>query len=328
MTYRLPPLSAMRAFEAASRHLSFKKAAEELHVTPAAISQQIKSLEDYLGLSLFRRLTRALEITPQGEAMLPKIREGFECFAAAVDSTRQPCAGVLTVTAPPSFAARWLVPRLPRFAALHPDVKLRLSSSGDAVDRRGGIRLVEEAAADLREAGSTLAIRYGTGNYPGFLVEQIFATDCVPVCSPRLATAERPLDTPRDLARHVLIHDETIDDGEYQPSWREWLSHAGVTGVDAERGPRFSNAVLAVEAALDGQGVALALKPLVAADVAAGRLRVPFEISVPSPYSYFLVMRKVLADRDSAVAFRAWLLSEAQMHGQENGERALPPDGV
>lgn len=311
MTYRLPPLSAMRAFEAASRHLSFKKAAEELHVTPAAISQQIKALEDYLGLPLFRRLTRALELTPQGGTMLPKIREGFDCFAAAIDCARQPCEGVLTVTAPPSFAAHWLLPRLPRFAAIHPEVKLRLSSSGDAVDRRGETRFFEDEPADLRAATSTVAIRYGTGEYPGFRVEQILAPDWVPVCSPHLASASCPLDHPEDLAHHVLIHDETVDVEGRQPNWREWLSQAGVRGVDAERGPHFSNAVLAVEAALDGQGVALALRPLVEADIAAGRLLVPFEISVPSPYAYFLVMRKVVAERDSATAFRNWLLAEA-----------------
>ncbi len=311
MTYRLPPLSAMRAFESAARHLSFKKAAEELHVTPAAVSQQIKTLETYLGVSLFRRLTRALEITPQGRAMLPKIREGFDCFAAAIDSTRSEADGVLTVTAPPSFATRWLVPRLPRFSLAHPEVELRLSSRGDSVDKRGETLLLDNDRFDLREAGSLLAIRYGTGNYPGLQVEQIFAPDWVPVCSPRLLSAERPLAIPQDLARHVLIHDETIGDEEGQPGWQEWLSCAGAGNVDAERGPRFSNAVLAVEAALDGQGVALALKPLVEADVAAGRLIVPFEIAVPSPFGYFLVMRKAVAQRESVAAFRRWLLDEA-----------------
>jgi len=331
MTYRLPPLSAMRAFEAASRHLSFKKAAEELHVTPAAVSQQIKALEDYLGIRLFRRLTRALEITPQGSAMLPKIREGFECFAAAIDSTRQPCEGVLTVTAPPSFAARWLLPRLPRFAAIHPEVKLRLSSSGDAVDRRGETRFFDDEPADLRASSSTVAIRYGTGKYPGFRVEQILAPDWVPVCSPHLATPDCPLERPEDLARHVLIHDETVDVEGRQPNWREWLNQAGVSGVDAERGPHFSNAVLAVEAALEGQGVALALRPLVEADIAAGRLLVPFQRSVPSPYAYFLVMRKVVADRDSATAFRNWLLAEAQSFpaaAGANGSDRSPGPGV
>lgn len=301
----------MRAFESAARHLSFKKAAEELHVTPAAVSQQMKALENYLGVALFRRLTRALELTPQGRAMLPKIREGFDCFAAAIDSTRREADGVLTVTAPPSFATRWLVPRLPRFSLAHPEVELRLSSRGDSVDRRGETLLFDNERFDLREADSLLAIRYGTGNYPGLQVEQMFAPDWVPVCSPRLVTPERPLAVPQDLARHVLIHDETIVDEERHPGWQEWLSCAGVTTVDAERGPRFSNAVLAVEAALDGQGVALALKPLVEADVAAGRLIVPFDIAVPSPYGYFLVMRKAVAQRPSVAAFRHWLLDEA-----------------
>ena len=316
MTYRLPPLTAMRAFEAASRHLSFKRAAEELHVTPAAISQQIKALEDYLGIPLFRRLTRALEITPQGSAMLPKIREGFDCFAAAVESARRPCDGGLTVTAPPSFATRWLLPRLPRFAALHPEISLRLSSSNDAVDRRGANSFVEDEQADLRAAASTVAIRYGTGKYPGFRVERILAPDWVPVCSPHLATEDKPLRQPEDLARHVLIHDETVDVEGRQPDWREWLSQAGASGVNPDRGPHFSNAVLAVEAALDGQGVALALRPLVEADIAAGRLILPFERSVPSPYAYFLVMRKVVADRESAAAFRNWLLAEAEVSQQ------------
>ncbi len=312
MTYRLPPLSAMRAFEAASRHLSFKKAADELHVTPAAVSQQIKALEEYLGLPLFQRLTRALELTPQGAAMLPKVREGFDCFAAAVDCTRQPGEGVLTVTAPPSFAARWLVPRLPRFAAAWPNVKLRLSSSPEAVDRRGQTRERDGGPVDLRAATSTLAIRYGTGNYPGLLVERIFAPDWVPVCSPRLLEQGPPLLVPEDLGRHVLIHDETIEDEERQPSWQEWLAKAGVRGIDVRQGPHFSNAVLAIEAALEAQGVALALTSLVAADVAAGRLVIPFGMSVPSPYAYFLVMRRAVADRDSVAAFRDWLLAEAQ----------------
>jgi len=312
VTYRLPPLASMRAFEAAARHLSFKKAAEELHVTPAAVSQQIKVLETYLGLSLFRRLTRALEITAQGEAMLPKIREGFECFAAAVDKVRVPADGVLTVAAPPSFATRWLVPRLPHFAATHPEVELRLASSGSAVDRPGEMRSLDDALPDMRTADSVLAIRFGTGNYPGFAVDRIMQPAWVPVCSPRLPSAERPLTTPDDLRRHVLIHDETVNDEERQPGWREWLASAGVTGIDAGRGPRFSNSVLAVEAALDGQGVALTLRPLVESDIAAGRLIVPFAGSVASPYAYYLVMRKAIAARAPVAAFREWLLAEAR----------------
>ena len=312
MSYRLPPLPALRAFEAAARHLSFKKAADELHVTPAAISQQIKLLESYLGLSLFRRLTRAIELTPPAIAMLPKIREGFDCLAAAVESTRRGGDGPLTVNAPPSFASRWLVPRLPRFAAAHPDIALRLSSSADTVDRQGGTVVFDDRLIDPRCAASEVAIRYGTGHYPGLRVEKIFAPDCVPVCSPRLPSREKPLDTPADLARHVLIHDETIGDEGHPPDWAQWLKTAGVAGVDARRGPRFSNAVLAVEAALDGQGVALALSPLVEAEVAAGRLLMPFALTTPSPYAYYLVMSEAMARRPSVAAFSAWLLEQGQ----------------
>lgn len=308
MTYRLPPLSALRAFESACRHLSFKKAAEELHVTPAAVSQQIKTLEGYLGVCLFRRLTRALELTEHGVAMLPKVREGFDCLAAAVETTRQAQASALTVTAPPSFATRWLVPRLSRFASAHPEVELRLASTPDTIDRRGETAVLEEAGVDMRDDMSELAIRYGTGVYPGYRVERIFAPEYVPACAPRLRAA---LPTPQDLKRQVLIHDETILDEEKQPSWAEWLRAAGVVGVDARRGPRFSNTVLAVEAALDGQGVALLPRLLIEADLAAGRLVVPFATALPSPYAYFLVMPEAVAGRAAVADFRDWLLAEA-----------------
>lgn len=316
MVYRLPPLGSLRAFEAAARHLSFKLAAEELCVTPAAISQQIKGLEDYLGVRLFVRLTRALAITPQGEAMLPRIRAGFDCLAAAVDSTRSVEEGGLTVIAPPSFATRWLVPRLPAFAAAHPAVRLRLSSSSDSVDRRGRARHLSSDAADPRLAETELAIRYGAGDYPGYIVEPLFAPEWLPVCSPRLLTGAVPLLTPADLAAQVLIHDETIDQEGMQPGWREWLAAAGISGVDATRGPRFGNAVLAVEAALDAQGVALALRPLVENDLAAGRLVAPFATTLRSPYAYFLVTPRAVAERPSATAFRSWLLSQTRASGE------------
>lgn len=313
MSYRLPPLAALRAFESAARHLSFKKAGLELHVTPAAISQQIKALENFLGLSLFHRLTRAIELTPHGLAMLPKIREAFECLASAVESTRQHGDGPLTVAAPPSFASRWLVPRLAYFSSAHPEIELRISSGSDSIDRRGGTVFFDDGLVDLRHAASQVAIRFGTGLYPGFRVDKVFSPDYVPVCSPQLPTAERPLTTPDDLQRHVLIHDDTLGDDEPQSVWAQWLVAAGITAIDAARGPRFSNAVLAVEAALDGQGVALALKPLVDADVAAGRLIIPFDVAVSSPYAYFLVMPELLARRPSVAAFSAWLLDQGNL---------------
>lgn len=308
MAYRLPPLPALRAFEAAARHLSFKLAAEELHVTPAAVSQQIRQLEEYLGVPLFRRLTRAIELTAAGAAMLPDLRRGFDCLAAAVDGTRSGDDGVLTIHAPPSFASRWLVPRLPRFAAAHPGIALRLSSGDDTVDRDGDTGWI--SPVDPRSADCELAIRYGRGSYPGLRVEKVFAPAYVPVCSPRLLAAGRPLATPDDLRLHVLIHDETISDEDLPSGWQQWLAQAGVRGVDAGRGLRFSNAILAVEAALDGQGVALALSPLVEADVAAGRLIRPFALSIPSPYAYWLAMPEMLAGRAAVAAFRAWILTE------------------
>ncbi|MGE5467569.1 MAG: transcriptional regulator GcvA [Ignavibacteria bacterium] len=327
MSYRLPPLAALRAFDAAARHLSFKKAAEELHVTPAAVSQQMKSLEDYLGVPLFRRLTRALELTPQGLAMLPKLREGFECLAAAVAATCQQDDGALTVTAPPSFASRWLVPRLSSFAAACPDVELRLASSPDTVDRRGETPVFGDGAFDPRERASEVAIRFGLGDYAGLRVDKILAPMRVPVCSPRIITARRPLAKPDDLRRHVLIHDETVPEDGAQSDWQRWLELAGVDAkaVDARRGPRFSNAVLAVEAALDGQGVALAIRPLVEADVAAGRLVIPFELELASDYAYFLVMPEVVARRPSVAAFRDWLLAQGEANARPRAAKRKRP---
>lgn len=327
MTYRLPPLGAFRALESAARHLSFKKAADELHVTPAAVSQQIKALEEYLGIALFRRLTRALELTPQGAAMLPKLREGFECLAAAVATTRRAADGELTVTAPPSFASRWLVPRLSRFAAEHPDIELRLASSPDSVDQHGETPVFGDGMFDPRDAESEVAIRFGLGDYPGFHVDKIFTPDRVPVCSRRLASAKRPLATPEDLRHHVLIHDETVGAEGGQTDWARWLHLAGVRkgAIELQRGPRFSNAVLAVEAALDGQGVVLAMRQLIEADVASGRLVIPFEIVLPSDYAYFLVMPEVVGKRASVAAFRAWLLGEGRaVERPVRGRRKAP----
>ena len=312
MGYRLPPLNALRAFEASARYLSFKKAAEELHVTPAAVSHQIKALEEYLGMPLFRRLTRALELTEEGRAMLPKLQEGFECLAAAVERTRHhETGGVLTVSAPPSFAARWLMPRLQRFTGTHTDIELRLSTSLATIDGRDGAP-AESEQLDLREAGSDVEIRFGSGRYGGRRTDRIFGVSYVAVCSPLLLKGMRPLRTPKDLRHHVLIHDDTIPDADQRLSWEEWLRAAGETGVDATRGPHFSNAGLAIEAAMDGLGVALALRPLAAADVAAGRLAILFDIAVPSPYAYWLVCPEATAERPAVAAFRDWLLAEAK----------------
>lgn len=313
MSYRLPPLPALRAFEAAARHLSFKKAADELFVTPAAISQQIKALESYLGVLLFHRLPRALELSEQGQAMLPKLREGMDCLAAAVEMAQQRPAGLLTVHAPPSFALRWLVPRLSRFAALHPEVELRLADDAGNIDGLG--RGPESVLTDPRDAGSAVAVRFGMGDYPGFSRDLLLAPEYVLVCSPGLLSRSAPFATAADLAQQVLIHDESIPDEAVRPSWDEWFRLAGVHGVDTSRGPRFSSAVLVLEAALGGQGVALSLWPLVEADVRAGRLVMPFPTVLQSRYVYSLVVPETLVERPLIRDFRAWLLAEAAAAG-------------
>jgi LysR family glycine cleavage system transcriptional activator len=310
LAYRLPPLSTLRTFEAAARHLSFRKAAEELHVTPAAVSQQIKSLETYLGISLFLRLPKALQLTEEGQAMFPKIRDGMDCFAAGVESTRRGASLALNVTAPPSFAARWLVPRLARFAQAHAEVAIRISGNPENIDGPETALEISRDVNDPRNAASEVAIRFGTGIYPSYHVEKILAPDYVLVCSPRLLDGDPPLRTPDDLVNHILIHDESIPAVEQRPSWHEWLKLAGVSGMDSDRGPRFSNAILAQEAAAEGQGVALALRPQVEAEVAAGRLVIPFATNMPSAYAYYLVIPLAFDERAVVKAFRDWLLAE------------------
>ncbi len=311
MSYRLPPLNALRAFESAARHLSFKNAATELSVTPTAISHQIKSLESFLDVALFHRLTRALELTPQGEAMLHKVREGLACFVAAVENARQHvAAGRLIVVLPPSFATRWLVPRLRRFAEAEPTLNLHIIRSLGTVD---GDLAASSAfdPMDLRPEDSRVVIRYGTGCYPGFQVDRMFGADYIAVCSPKLLTSEPPLRRPADMLHQVLLHDDATTSGQSGLSWEEWFRLAGVTGADSSAGPHFSDSGLVYVAALDGLGVALASKPLIATALAQGRLVSPFQIVVGQHYAYYLVVPEAIVSRPSVVAFRNWLLQES-----------------
>lgn len=309
MSYRLPPLNALRAFEAAARLLSFKKAAEELHVTPSAVSQQVKSLEDDLGLPLFRRLPRSLELTPEAAAMLPKLQEGFEALAAAVGRSRRIArGGVLTVATPPTFAQRWLMPRLADFAHAHPEIEMRLSTSLDTIDRLE--HPGPESETDPRRAANEVAIRFGAGRYGRLRVDRVFGVSYTAVCAPALARM-KPLRRAEDLRHHTLIHDDTIPDAEVRPTWEQWLKLAGVTDIDAKAGPHFSNSGLAMEAAIDGLGVALAPRALAAAEVAAARLVIPFELDLNTGQAYWLVCAEAIADRPVVRAFREWLLAQA-----------------
>ena len=320
---RLPPLNALRAFEAAARLLSFKKAAKELHVTPGAVSHQIKLLEDHLGVALFRRLTRALELTAEAQAMLPKVREGLENLAAAVERVRARQASYsLTVIAPPNFAARWLVPRLARFTQSHPALELHVASRLAMIDGRENGHVAPPN--DAPEDAPVVMVRFGEGRYPGAHVDQLFRAVYVPVCSPKLLKGEHPLKKPADLRFHTLLHDETVVEEGVRPNWHDWLEAVGVQGVDSSRGPSFSNASLAVEAAIEGMGVALTMKPLVRSEIQAKRLVVPFDIPAPAAFAYYLVTPETDAQNPGVAAFREWILAEvAPERGRE--ATATPP---
>jgi LysR family glycine cleavage system transcriptional activator len=304
MSRRIAPLNALRAFEAAARHLSFTKAAEELYVTPAAISHQIKALEEYCGAPLFRRLTRALLLTDQGQAALPVLREGFDMLAAASQQMARPQDDhILTVSAAPSIAAKWLVTRLEGFRLKQPDIDVRL----DTTDR----------LTDFARDGVDMVIRYGGGNYPGLHAEPLLPTAVFPVCSPDLLNGPRPLKEPNDLAGHTLLHVDWSSEDVTWPVWRMWLLAAGAEGVDPERGPRFNDAGLILQTAIAGQGVALAADVLAADDLAAGRLVRPFDLSVPVDFGYHIVFPEDKAALPKVAAFAAWLHEEAELMGSE-----------
>jgi LysR family transcriptional regulator, glycine cleavage system transcriptional activator len=312
-TTRLPPLNALKAFECAARHLSVKKAAAELNVTPAAVSHQIKSLEDHLGVTLFLRHNRALELTEGARAALPKLSEGFDSLAQAVERMlAHKGTGQLTVSAAPSFAARWLMPRLHHFFEAHPEIDVRVSARLRQPSASGRRAVAERATIDTWLADSDVAIIYGHGDYPGFGVDKLLELDITPVCSPKLITdRERPLLWPRDLKHHLLLHDDTGELYDGVAFWDVWLKAAGVTDVDVTRGPHFSHAVLAFEAAAEGHGIVATMPILAEADLNAARLVTPFALRVPLESAYYLVYREAAATRPAVAAFRGWLLAAA-----------------
>ncbi|MGF1640350.1 MAG: transcriptional regulator GcvA [Rhodospirillales bacterium] len=293
MSRRLPPLNGLRAFEAAARHLSFTRAAEELAVTQAAISHQVKALEDRLGLTLFRRFNRALLLTDEGQTLFPAVRDALDGLAAAVERLGgRDGAGPLTVSTLPSFAAKWLVPRMSRFQDAHPEIELRLAAAE---------RIVDFARDDV-----DVAIRFGRGDWPGVVAERVVDEVVTPVCSPALADRLR---TPSDLAGVTLLH-ETKLPRDPTPDWAGWLAAAGVDGIDAGRGPRFSHTHMILQTAMDGRGVALAGLVLVDDDIAAGRLVAPFALRLASPFSYWLVCPAATARRPKVRAFWQWVKAE------------------
>jgi LysR family transcriptional regulator, glycine cleavage system transcriptional activator len=312
MARRLPPLNSLRAFEAAARHLSFARAADELHVTPAAVSHHVKALEEHLGAKLFRRLNRAVLLTDAGQACVADLSEAFDRMAAALERLRaRGAGGPLTVSTSPALAAKWLVPRLERFQELHPEIDVRVSAA---------MRLVDFAREDV-----DVAIRYGTGAYPGLRVELLLTNEVVPVCAPALLEEPPRLRTPEDLRHHTLLHDDTrTSDGAY-PNWAMWLRAAGLEDVDPTRGTRFDYPGLVLEAAAAGDGVALALSTVAAADLASGRLVKPFAVVVPTPFAYYVVCPEATAEGPKVAAFRAWLHAEAGRDVAVAAAPAWPP---
>ncbi|HZS81623.1 MAG TPA: transcriptional regulator GcvA [Stellaceae bacterium] len=295
MTRALPPLNALRAFEAAARHLSFTRAAEELHVTQAAVSHQIKGLEAFLGVPLFRRLPRRLLLTDEGQALLPELRDAFARMGQAVERiAARPRGGTLTVGTMTTIAMTWLVPRLPRFQAAHPEIDVRILTTQ---------RLVDFAHEDI-----DVAIRYGEGGWAGLRAQKMFDDFLTPLCGRRFKDLLRE---PADLRSVPLLR--TTEETE----WPLWLAAAGLDGFALRRGPIFDSTKVAAEAAVDGLGIVMAQPSLFADDLAVGRLFQPFALTVPNGKSYWLVAPEATAERPKIKAFRDWIAAETAAVRQE-----------
>jgi LysR family glycine cleavage system transcriptional activator len=296
MTARLPSLNGLRAFEAAARHLSFTNAASELNVTQTAISHQIRRLEEELGLRLFVRQNRALALTPQAKAYLPGVRAAFNDLRLATDRLlRRDDDHVLTVSTLASLAAKWLLPRLSKFQESHPGIDVRITTSTGLVDFRSG---------DV-----DAAIRYGRGNWSGLRADWLMADELFPVCSPALLKSGKPLRCPQDLANWTLLHSS----GGYDDDWRLWLTAAGLPAdISKQPGLSFDLILMTVQAAIDGYGVAMGRTSYVEADIASGRLVVPFKITLPADAGFYLVSPEGKTDPPKLVSFRQWLQASVQ----------------
>jgi len=303
MAQRLPPLNALRAFEVAARRGGFTSAARELHVTPAAVSHQIKTLESHLNVQLFRRLPRGLKITEAGRQLLPQLTRGFEHFARAVAALGAGgLAGKLTINTAPSFAALWLVPRLDSFLRAYPDIEVCV--------------LTDEAPPDLDTGEVDIRIPYGMGDYPGLATALLMREQIFPVCAPALLN-QSPLRRFADLRHHTLLHDVNTGPEESSMTWRRWLRDAGISGIDSTLGVKFGNSSLLTEAAVRGQGVALGRMSLAGDHLATGRLVRPLKASRPADYAYYTVTTHAGAQRPRVQAFLGWIEAQVERDAQE-----------
>ena len=296
-TRRLPPLNALRAFESAGRLESLTHAAAELNVTPAAVGHQVKALEHYFDQPLFERRYRAIALTDRGRLLLAGLTDGFDRLSDTIEAfntLEEPRA--LMISCCTSFAARWLVPRLDDFRVLHPDIDVRLDASQ---------RLV-----DFRREGFDLGIRFGPGNWQGLDSDYLMDEEFIPVASPDLL-ARIPVTRPADLAHHTLLHRDDSP-GPSPLDWAMWLKAADVDSVDPDRGTRYSMESMAIQAAVDGHGIALVSNVLVEADIAAGRLVKLFDLGLPvgGDVAYYLAYRSDRLRHPRVAAFRDWILAE------------------
>jgi LysR family transcriptional regulator, glycine cleavage system transcriptional activator len=296
----MPPLTALRAFEAAARHLSLTKAAQELNVTPGALSHQIRGLEDFIGLELFERRVRAIALTPAAKLLYPGLQTGFAHIREALAGLRNVGDDhVLVISTPPGLTSKWLAPRLHRFASAYPEIDARVSSS--------------LANANFATDGVDVAVRnlaITPPRDPALVVEKLIEVSFVPVCSPQLIEAHGPLDTPQALARVPLIHDDTLANRADVPTWTDWFTAAGVAAVDVSHGLRFNSSDHALDATGEGAGVLLAHDLLAYDDLRTGRLVIPIPLSLNSGRAYHLVRPKFQRESAKVRAFRDWIKQE------------------
>ncbi|MEJ0016906.1 MAG: transcriptional regulator GcvA [Acetobacteraceae bacterium] len=288
----LPSLNGLRAFEAAARHLSFTRAAAELNVTQTAISHLIRRLEEQLGVPLFVRRNRALVLTREAQSYLPAVAGAFDDLRRATDRLRRAERdGLLTVSTTASLAAKWLVSRVAAFQDANPGIEVRITTSAHLVD--------------FQREEVDMAVRYGRGNWPGLRTDWLMAEDMFPVCSPALLNGERPLRSPQDLEHHTLLH-ATVS----REDWQLWLTAAGLpVSLASRRGLSFDQGFMAIEAAVDGLGIALGRTRFAEADIAAGRLVVPFDVVLPADAGFYIVTPEATADAPKIALFREWLMA-------------------
>jgi LysR family transcriptional regulator, glycine cleavage system transcriptional activator len=292
MLRRLPSLNALKAFEAAARHESFTRAADELCVTQGAVSHQVKALETEIGVKLFNRERQRLVITGAGREYLAVVRDALDRIAVGTDRlVQRQSSGVLTVSTSPDFAAKWLVNRLGRFAEAYPDIDLRVSATMHHVD--------------FAREEVDLAVRHGDGNWAGLDVVRLCSEQLFAVCSPKLLSARRRVTKPADVLKFPLVH---LDD---RREWSKWLEAAGVASPELSHGPVLNRPSMVIDAAVDGQGVALARSALAAWDLINGRLVRPFELALRLSKNYWIVCPKATSALPKIATFRAWLLAEA-----------------